>query len=250
MKIKNIKDITPSYLKDLKTQTQRPIAIFDADGTLWRGDIGDDFFAFQRENKSMKAAPTQGAALLDAYCKEHDRDAEYAYGLMAQWNAGNSEKDLQKWVSFCWDQFDSSRIIPEQKKLIKDLHDLQYEVWVVSASPWWVVVEGVKRHFGVEASKVLATKTKTVDGIITDEFEYELPYKKGKVKAIEKFIKSTPTIVSGNSMGDYDMMCLADGLALVINTAKPNSMYYESEQEVAAIARKSPGKASWVVLES
>ena len=40
-------------------QTHHPMAVFDADGTLWPSDVGKDFFQYQVRQKLLKSADPQ-----------------------------------------------------------------------------------------------------------------------------------------------------------------------------------------------
>src|SRR4051812_12172047 len=95
---------TPSVSKELIKfvekhhghESIRKIAVFDADGTLWRGDVGEAFFRYQVERRIIPHAPKRNA--WNTYFTESTAgDSAKAYGWLAQWNAGVKETDLQRW---------------------------------------------------------------------------------------------------------------------------------------------------------
>ena len=231
--------------KKITATGKKPVAVFDADGTLWNGDLGDDFFKYQRDKDLMPKAPEKGQKLLDLYVSMGH--SALAYGHMALWNEGVFEENLWSWARDCWHQIPESRILAQQKQLVAALTKAGFEVWVVSASLWWVVAEGAQRHFGIPPERVLATRTKVKNGRLTGEWAYPVPYKGGKVDVIKSQLKAPLHLVSGNSMGDYEMMLLAQELVLVINTAKKDSEYYQTECEIREIAQKKPTAALWLV---
>lgn len=238
-----------TFLRDAaarRSAGERVVAVFDADGTLWRGDSGDVFFAHQRRQDTMPAAPLKGDALLALYDAEVARDTAHGYGLMAQWNRGVAEADLQAWARDCWAAWQPSPVLASQRALVAELQGAGVEVWVVSASLWWLVAEGAAA-LGIPPERVIGTRTKVKDGRLTGDWANQVPYRAGKAALVRQFIGTDPDLVSGNSMGDYEMMLLARKLILVMNTAGPADPYYGTERELRALAEKSPTPATWLV---
>lgn len=234
----------------------RRIAVFDADGTLWRADSGDGFFAYQRRLNLMRNAPTQGDALLKIYEEKvaQGRTRE-AFSDMALWNAGATEAELIAWSKDFWKKEGRALcpIIESQRQLIDKLKRAGVEVWVISASLWWVVVEGVK-ELGIPADRVIAARTKPGDGgkgPLTEEWLYPFPYREGKTAVIHEKIGLRPHLVAGNSMGDWAMMALAQELVLVVNSAGLDDPYYATEQELLALAQpraqQAGSKPRWLI---
>ncbi len=243
------------WLSKISAQQGRRVAVFDADGTLWRADSGDAFFQYQRERGLFLNAPAQGDALLKIY---EDKVAQgltrEAFGDMALWNAGAHEHELAAWARDFWTHHGRQACpwIEPQMALVERLHRAGVEVWVVSASLWWVVAEGVK-DLGISSDRVLAARTAPAAGgrgPLTDQWLYPLPYREDKVSVIEQNLGISPHLVSGNSMGDWHMMTMAQDMVVVINTARPTDPYYATEQELHALAHpraQASDRPRWLI---
>jgi phosphoserine phosphatase len=117
------------------------------------------------------------------------------------------------------------RIFPEMQELARRLMAAGREVWAVSSTNDWVVIEGVKR-FGIPAERVLAAAVRLIDGIATDEL-IQIPSDEGKRIALRKVLTRKLDASFGNSIHDVAMLELA-GRAFAIN---PNP-------DLASIAQK------------
>jgi phosphoserine phosphatase len=232
------------------SRTERLVAVFDADGTLWQADAGDELFEYQKSRHLMPSAPAQGdelQAVYDAILKSGD--TRLAYESVIKWNAGASLEEMESWVAQCWARPETKgRCVPIDvtQSLVRALHQRGFEVWVVSASNWWLVAHAVA-PLGIPSERVIAGRLDVYDGRLTDKWLYPLPYRATKTKAIADIIGVWPKLVAGNSMGDYEMMLLAQELVLVINTAKPGDPYYETEQDLARHMTPTPSGAAWVL---
>ena len=222
---KQVLEQLSEFIRQSKDRTERKVAVFDADGTLWKGDIGDRFLDYQLKNGQILASDVE-----DYYkaVSQGGHEAEI-YSWPALWNAGRTVNEVELWSRECFESF-KHQIFPAQRALVQELQNSGFEVWVVSASVWWVVVAGVA-HFGIPASRVIATKVLVDEqNRLVRQLAHPVPYKGGKVAAIHREIGKAPCFVSGNSMGDYDMMNLAHGLVLAINSDQPGGLYFETEQ--------------------
>jgi phosphoserine phosphatase len=99
------------------------------------------------------------------------------------------------------------RIFPEMQELAHRLIAAGREVWAVSSTNDWVVIEGVKR-FGIPAERVLAAAVKSVDGVATFEL-LQVPSDEGKRTALRKVLKRKLDASFGNSIHDVAMLELA-----------------------------------------
>lgn len=206
--------------------TGRKIAIFDADGTLWRGDIGDHFLSYQI--RSGQLSPEQEKL----YFETHDQPGRQAecYSWMALWNQGQTEKEMIYSAKDALKTFRGQEF-PAQQNLIAQLLNHEFEVWVISASLWWVVASAVE-SWGIPSHRVLATRSVVENGILGNRMLYPAPYKAGKVDAWKRDIGEKPLLVSGNSMGDFEMLGLAQNIALAVNSAKYGDPYFNTEQDL------------------
>lgn len=77
--------------------------------------------------------------------------------------------------------------------------------WINSGSPWWVVAAGA-RYFGIPDNHVIGLRVKVVDGVMTDQIEYPVPWKAGKVAQIRRQIGEQPVFGAGDSAGDTNYL--------------------------------------------
>ena len=85
-----------STVNRLKKQNQKLIAAFDADGTLWDTDLGENFFQYQIDNHQCKFPQNPFDHYLEM--KKINNDPRSAYVWLAQINAGHKLETVQKWA--------------------------------------------------------------------------------------------------------------------------------------------------------
>lgn len=221
------------------TGALRLVAVFDADGTLWRGDAGESFFKFQIANKMIPAEYTW-----NRYHHENTSgDKIKAYTSLATANAGKSEKDLLQVCRLFFRTNMKKDIFIAMKALVNELKFAGFEVWVVSASPSFIVEAGAL-EMGIEPSRVIAVRAKVENGIIQNELAYPAPYREKKVDAIENIIKTKPVFAAGNTAWDQYMMREALEMTLAIRSENEGDPNYESEMELFKAAKELDGKNS------
>lgn len=85
-----------------------------------------------------------------------------------------------------------------------------FDVWVVSASPKPLVEVGAAAY-GVPADHVVGTRVKLDgQGRLSTEIEPPIPWRQGKVDAIQAYIKRKPAVVFGDSWTDLEMLSYAE----------------------------------------
>jgi phosphoserine phosphatase len=213
---------------------RRDIAVFDADGTLWRGDVGEAFYRHQIQRKTIPGAPPRDP--WDVYIKEAiEGDTVKAYGWLAQWNAGVAEDDLNRWCEEYFNIHFAHMIFAPMRELAHALINAGFEVWVVTASPRWIVQAGVK-GFGIQPDRVIGTSVVVEKGRLTDKVE-QVPYRAAKAKLIQSVIGQKPSFAAGNTYWDKEMMVIATELALAIHSENKGEPNFESEQRLQKLAR-------------
>ena len=144
---------------------------------------------------------------------------------MNRWSAEAIERELKK--EQCVDEFVTSRSrrvsvqrgvrpFPQIRELIDVLHNHDWDVWIVSASNEWTIRQFAPR-FGVDPSRVLGNRVAVEDGVLTAELHEPALYREGKVAAIQREIGKCPAMVFGDAVTDYEMLCEASRLAVVID---------------------------------
>jgi len=191
------------------------VAVFDADGTLWSADASESFMQWM-EDRNYIQPPEGYTSVLSYYYElmEHDRVASFIWA--AQQAVGQSESDLAVWCGESFDTHVRPTVFPELGELIAELHARQWECWIVSASPRWVV-EPAARHFNIPAARVLALELAIESGIVVDRLVPPVSSGMGKVERVRKAISVQPRFAAGNSVDDIPLLEEASHMAMVVN---------------------------------
>lgn len=178
---------------------------FDGDGTLWAGDIGEDFFDALLDHglhdKSHAALVREAAAeKLDtegtAYEIAHRIHRAYLAGafpeervceIMTWAAAGWSRAKLDR---FCAEVIEAiglrDRLHPEAIQVVEHARRVGIDVHLVSASPR-AIVEQAARLVGIDPAMVSAAR-ETCDeaGVVQCSVERPIPYGHGKVTRLRE----------------------------------------------------------------
>jgi phosphatidylglycerophosphatase C len=206
------------------------VIAFDGDGTLWTGDVGDDFFAaFLAKGRVEPAAveamtalardhdvpsPAGGAALPlaihDAYVAGRIPE-ERAYEMMAYACAGWPLVEVN---AFAREVIEGARLVDrlqrETAQLVEWAKSVGVEVFVVSASPRAVVVEAA-RALGLDAAHVVAATAVEGDGVQGGSILVPIPYGEGKVERLTERIGRRPLYAAfGDNVFDVPLLRRAE----------------------------------------
>ena len=187
---------------------------FDADGTLWDGDVGVDLFeAFlaargaraeveaalrgEAEAFGVAVADEPGAggahaaarALYDAFSAERYPE-DRAFPMMAWAFTGWTEDEMGAFAERVLEEGRiDARIRPALRRVLDWASSRSIDVFVVSASPRAIVERGVRR-LGIPASRVHAMTPAIRDGRLAPELALPATYGDGKVRALERALPS------------------------------------------------------------
>jgi len=219
-----------STVNRLKKQNQKLIAAFDADGTLWDTDLGENFFQYQIDNHQCKFPQNPFDHYLEM--KKINNDPRSAYVWLAQINAGHKLETVQKWAQDAFNTIQPRPIFSEQKKLIDYLKENGVDIYIVTASIKWAVEPGALA-LGLTVDQVIGVSTKVVDGVITDTPILPITYKQGKVDALLSISQQIkPFLASGNTMGDFELLQSATDLRLAVSAASRDDKLFKTEFEL------------------
>ena len=187
--------------------------VFDADGTLWRGDVGEDFLRYAIHTGLFEAS-------YETYERRLLESPERAYAYCVEVMRDRSEAELaQACVAFFAERF-SGRIFGFVRPLLAQLAQAGCPVWICSASPRWIVVPGALA-LGIPESQVIGVSCPVVGGRLTGDVEQPVPVGPGKVAWLERR-HLTPALAVGNGDFDLDMLAFARH-ALVISPPDSNN---------------------------
>lgn len=220
----------------VKSHSGPRIAAFDADGTLWNTDAGESFFQFQIDHCGLPGMPEDPWGHYE-WLKEH-RSHEEAYVWLGAINKGQTLEQVKKWTRQSVERMQPYPIFDSQKQILQILRKLNFEIFIVTASIKWAV-EPAAELLCIPDSHVLGITVKIQDGVVTDEANHPITWREGKAKALLQRTGGVhPLFTSGNTMGDLALMETSKGASLVISSAPPGSVNYETELKLIDVAKQ------------
>lgn len=219
---------------ELKTSGLPLFAAFDADGTLWDSDLGENFFNYQIDNKCV-SLPTNPWSHYQEM-KKINGDPRSAYAWLAQINQSQPVEQVRKWSQQAFNSIQPIPVFTEQKKLIDLFLENQVHIFIVTASIRWAVEPGALA-LGLTEKNVIGVETKVQQDIVSSEAVYPITYKEGKVEALLKQTGGVyPFFASGNSTGDTELLKAATHLQMAVSAASRDDKLFQSESELLKIA--------------
>jgi phosphoserine phosphatase len=183
------------------------VATFDCDGTLWSGDAGEGFFAWELERGLVSEEIARWARARHADYKLGKIAEDVMCGEMVTMHRGLGEEVVQQACDAYFLQAIGANIFPEMRDLVQRLRASGCDVWAVSSSNQWIIRSGM-RSFGVPQDRILAAETAVENGIITDRL-IRVPSGPGKSEAIRSVLKSAPDCAFGNAIWDREMLAMS-----------------------------------------
>lgn len=231
----------PEFLANLMIEIEKKcssvpqslrFAAFDADGTLWDSDIGENFFEFQIQNCGL-ALPA------DPWKHYRELKKQYpplAYTWLATINAGFSLQQVRGWAKSAIDR-QSISIFESQRQLIEFLRKLEFKIFVVTASVKWAV-EPAAALLGFSFDEVLGVCTNIENGLVSSAPVEPITWRQGKATALLNATGGVrPLFCSGNTLGDIALLELSEGPCLAIRSQPepltneaPSPLYLEEIQ--------------------
>lgn len=206
------------------------IAAFDADGTLWDVDLGENFFQYQIDNRQIPLPPDPWNYYLEM--KKINNDPRDAYVWLAQINKDIPLSELQHWAQSAFDKVTPNPIFSEQKKLIDLLLKHSVQIYIVTASIKWAIEPGAKA-LGLNPDQVIGAETEVKNGLITEQKILPITYRQGKVDALLKKTRNIrPFLSVGNTIGDYELLQCSTNISLAVSAASRDDKLFKAENEL------------------
>ncbi len=201
----------------------------DADGTLWSGDVGVDVFEALIESGGVREE-ARDALVREARWASIPAEGggnEVAERIWRATEAGAFPEDrcyeMMAWAFAGWGQEEvfafarevrerrglGGRIHAEMRTMVAWLRERGVELWVVSASPLFMVQAGVEL-LGIEASKVIAATPEVEAGRLAPRMAAPIPYGHGKVRGVERAVGDREVLAAfGDEVFDLEMLTRA-----------------------------------------
>ena len=251
--IERIERAEDSFKNRAKGLPKDKIAVFDLDNTLLEGDIGDAVFAQLKINEK-KGPLTINNKLIPFTWEEYQellrtKGKREAYKRVVISQAGIPLErfvEITRQVMTLKTPFlelgDVKVPVPSPNSLMKALliylKNLEYEIYVISASNHYSVKYVAEEFFGISGANVFGMKPslcKDIDNslILDSEIGGPITVGEGKAEAYRKFIgKIPPLIAAGDSTSDFQVLNLVDPQGLCIWVGKENKQYESIKQKL------------------
>ncbi len=214
---------------------ERPLACFDADGTLWAEDIGEGMLRWLAAGGLLPRVRVPWTRVWDEYEARvrEDRCAGYAWAVAAM--EGLREEDVVRWsrqFAAAWPNYR-----PAMVGLLRGLCEAGAEVAIVTATNHWLV-EAAAERMGLASVRVLGIETRVEGGILTGEVVRPVTCRAGKVEAIRLRLGRMPDLAVGDSVGDLEMLEAA-ARAVVVGRRD------QRRAEMVGLARERGWSVQW-----
>lgn len=225
----------------------------DGDGTLWSGDIGEDFFAALLEQRRLLAA---AHVPLVREAREHGLDdggdvLAVAHRIHAAYLAGTFPEErvceIMTWATvgarrvdmdaFARDVIQAidleKRLHREAIAVIEHARKNGIDLYLVSASPRPIVLAAAEA-IGLALPNVLAaTERIDGDGVVLAEVDRPIPYGDGKVKRLRQKLGTDRTLYAAMGDNAFDVALLSE--AKIPIAIRPKSRLVERAGEVPGL---------------
>ncbi len=185
-----------------------PVAAFDADGTLWEGDVGDRLFEALVRRGLLAASREEYRARLQV-----DPAAAWRWACSAM--AGIRVDAVRRVAREVVASHVSDRLFGGIRSALAQLHAAGWRIAVVSASSAWVVRAAVRiLHLPVDA--VCGVENELAGGRLRAALRHPVPVGAGKVDAVRGLAGRLPSLAAGNSTWDIPLLESARHTAVAV----------------------------------
>jgi HAD superfamily phosphoserine phosphatase-like hydrolase len=222
-----------------------PVLAFDGDGTLWGGDVGDDFFhaslarggfrspaidamrnAGRAAGVALDAHHDDGVAvakqLFQAYL-DHTFPEELICEVITWLWAGWPEEEVKRFADEVAERANAaSRIRPELRAVVEWARSHAVPAFLVSASPR-PIVEAVGAALGFDRSHILAVTARYDERrVMLADVERPIPYGPGKASLLaSRLSPSGGTLLAAFGDNVFDLPMLEAAMLAVVVDPKP-----------------------------
>ncbi|MCB0377968.1 MAG: HAD-IB family phosphatase [Bdellovibrionales bacterium] len=205
-------------------------AAFDADGTLWNNDLGEQFFQYEIDHCHLESL--KNVDPWHYYESTKAVDPVKAYLWLAQINKGQPINNVKTWAAEAVER-GGAKVFQSQKDWISWLKDQGITVYIVTASVQWAV-EPAAQMVGVDSQHVLGIRTKIDDqGIVGDEQDGWITWREGKAQTLLKHTNGVaPIFCAGNTYGDISLLESSACARLAVQTQTIENGLFEEESRL------------------
>lgn len=207
---------------------------FDADGTLWRDDIGEAFLHHLIALGLVKLPDGRDPFAVYEERVHHDKATGYAFA--AQLMAGLRQDHLERAAAAFAPAWVAPRLIASTQALLAVLVEAGLRPAVVSASAVQIVLASAPLA-GVPAERCTGMRVALREGVLTDAIVEPITYAHGKVQAIDLLGLRPLALAAGDSITGDLAMLEAARIPVVVAPRAGSALATEA------------ARRGWVVLE-
>ena len=225
---------------------------FDGDGTLWSGDIGEDFFAALLADGRLTEVARQALAR-EAEAEKVGTSGtavEIAHAIHAAYLAGTFPEErvceIMTWACAGWTRAEldafaarvmnglgiAARLHGEAMRIVRWADERGIPVFLVSASPR-AIVEAAAHHVRVDLARVASATEVTEGGVVQPAVHRPIPYGPGKVARLREKL-GTRSLYAAFGDNAFDVALLRE--AKVPVAIRPKARLVERAAEVPGLA--------------
>ncbi|MBS2031890.1 MAG: haloacid dehalogenase-like hydrolase [Deltaproteobacteria bacterium] len=192
-------------------------AAFDADGTLWAGDVGE---LVLQSLIGLGRVPPEVWSRYEALLPV---DAPAACALCVEVMRGATVAELERWSHELVQARQHGPLFSATVELARELERRGCEVWIVSGSNAWTVGTAIAAA-GLNASRVLGLTSPAPEGVLSGVVDRPLTCARGKVEALRRRTDKPLVLAAGNALYDVDLLEHAELPLAVAPRGKPTAL--------------------------
>jgi phosphoserine phosphatase len=208
-------ELVPDFVRAMPADGRGALCLFDADGTLWRDDVSDDFARW-----AMREGHVPDGGVWDEYVRIYRQDHAAGCEFMLSFYAGLTRTRLHELIWGWWKQADR-RWVVEALEALQLLAERHYIIWVVTGSPTDTMLP-LQDFLPVDAVVGMDFEL-DADGVVTGRRSGIRCADAGKAQKVKALWGGRPIVfAAGNGSLDAAMMELSTG---VIWSVYPNPTF-------------------------
>ena len=206
------------------------VAVFDADGVLWRGDVSEDFTRWMIKQGHFDAA------LWDSYEADNQQDMGLGCLSILRFYTGHKIDTLAEQVAEFWRSGGERQWIESSLQAIRWLSNAGFAVYIVSGTPR-LVLEPLIQYLPIPGKQILGLELATDGNNQATGQPCGTPtHGPGKATAIREATTAPIYLAAGNSHIDIEMITLSSDLHWAI----------EPDKQLRSVATRE----NWTIIDN
>jgi HAD superfamily phosphoserine phosphatase-like hydrolase len=231
----------PEPLCRIRLLDEPRLALFDADGTLWEGDIAEEHALWM-----IGTGRIHTGHLWPEYRRLLEVDFAESCRLMLRLYEGIPEGELARCASVFWREAMKLPFIEPAVEAVRALAQMGFKVWVVTGSPRQVL-EPLRGLLPIE--RIVGMEFEVAGGALTGRSAGLTTAGDGKVQAVRALFEGDVQLAAGNSVSDAPMLRMARDVAWAVHPSPALESIARERGWFISPAPKPRPTSSWPTLE-